>query len=473
MYLGECIHTYHENKAARKVVEWLVQSSGLDLVMNCISLGVNVTLKNEMHSFEKISAFRFRNIQFPDYIGSLIDHMLYKPQNARDVEHYPKLPTKCGVGFTRAQIVPLVDDFSMWDNLFQSDIKGFDAGVAGTSIIRDAMRRSFLCNSGSNGWKLMGNRRVQGIENRYADRGLYIVRSLIMMKSVLVMPMGDVVQRTFEGQVFSGWANTSSTDGYVRVESSALALWNPFQKQASLGDDDVEELKMDMSDDKLHEICKSGGLFTQALESLGHTVKREPAPKFHIVKVVDCYGQLPEGEESISWLSSRFGYLPGANAIREPYWHLDNLEKSIMTFVAKVSSAGIRIALDDSNMMNDYRLHSRFEEIKSFIEFAEQYASRQSGFSVDESMKYGFNDNGFWVYKDTVSGGEPIVVREPNKVMMTKEELCRMADEENMQYDEPLELSVLTPQQIVKEEAIAGLNRLRLLAQYAGAPSLN
>ena len=278
-FLSYCMDNECMGEACYTVFKWFLDANGQDLINNCVSLGFNVTVKTEMHSDAKVAAGRIRNIQFPDYVGSLIDHMLYKPQNGTDKEHFPKLPTKVGIGFTEPLVTPVVHDFATWENMFQSDVKGFDSGVLGSAIVRDAMRRSF-CSVRRN--------KARRVKTRYADHGMFIIRAMVVLKSPLVMPGGDVVSRSFEGQIFSGWANTSSSGGYVRVESSALVLQNPYQNQCSLGDDDVEEMVVGCRKSEYDlfsyrgdkefdytDVIKQGGTFTLGMETLGHTIKRD------------------------------------------------------------------------------------------------------------------------------------------------------------------------------------------------------
>lgn len=188
---------------------------------------VRVFVKNEPHSFSKISEGRFRLIMNLFVVDQLIERYLYEIQNNLEVCNVASLPVKAGMGLHDAGLLALDCSLSKIKSPLATDAKGFDMGVRDSQLNADCTRRQILTGLPSDSMVCRAMRK----------------RVHCLARSRLVFPDGNTFDQMQPGIQKSGSYNTAATNSWIRYAVCAeINNCEPVgvELAMTMGDDCVE-----------------------------------------------------------------------------------------------------------------------------------------------------------------------------------------------------------------------------------------
>lgn len=185
---------------------------------------VKIFIKNEPHNKEKVRTKRLRLISSVSLIDQLVERILFAKQNKCEIEHWPFIPSKPGMGLddeSAFQIWSSVVDHLKSGQLVEADLSAFDITVQGWELQVDMLIRMNLC----------------GLAETSPGGRMMLNRGIAVSNSVFVLSDGTMWAQREPGIQLSGSYNTSSTNSRIRVLQAYLAgaSW-----AIAMGDDCLE-----------------------------------------------------------------------------------------------------------------------------------------------------------------------------------------------------------------------------------------
>lgn len=177
---------------------------------------VKIFIKNEPHKEEKVATGRLRYISSLSVVDSVVQRLVCSSQNNVEIQHWDRVPSKPGIGFTDEMIRSFIDGIPAGE-LRSDDMSGWDNSFKGWMFDMGLERRLRLCS---------GHGTVFG-------RLLKAVFT-IAKKAVLVYSDGTMSEQLVEGIMKSGMYITSADNSSERV---MLAYCAGFSFAVAMGDD--------------------------------------------------------------------------------------------------------------------------------------------------------------------------------------------------------------------------------------------
>jgi hypothetical protein len=207
----ECIHLWDGDFATRKE---LIQINLMD--------PVRLFIKNEPHSLEKCGLGRFRLIMSVSLVDKMIEMFLNMHTNKQQIQHWDKIPSKPGMGFTLEMADSIYNSCTEQglENLASADISGWDWSVKQWLLEAETEYRIRLQSNPSNFYKDFMRK-----------------KTILDSSSVYQFSNGLMVTCNFSGLQNSGKYNTSSGNSLMRVITAFLVGSN---WAIAMGDDAIE-----------------------------------------------------------------------------------------------------------------------------------------------------------------------------------------------------------------------------------------
>jgi hypothetical protein len=125
----------------------LRQLTAVELVQGGFADPVRLFIKEEPHSIAKCEKKRWRLISSVSIVDKLVEYVLFKIQNQKEIDNWRDIPSSPGFGFSQ-ELVELLDSEVRGEllkgKLRSSDVLGFDFSQDGTEIDSDAEVRVHL-----------------------------------------------------------------------------------------------------------------------------------------------------------------------------------------------------------------------------------------------------------------------------------------------------------------------------------------
>jgi hypothetical protein len=189
---------------------------------------LNIFVKDEPHTVEKIAQGRFRLIHGYDLVDSLIEMFLFDAQNKTEISHWTVIPSKPGIGFTQEMSRAVGNYVKDFTSPRSSDMRGWDWHVTVQDIEFDADIRVALTKDIS-----------EELENGYRNTLDVLAHGVCVFK--------DGTGFILHGRMKSGSHCTSSTNSRIRY---AFALLAGARAAMTNGDDCVEDSLLDFEEAK-------------------------------------------------------------------------------------------------------------------------------------------------------------------------------------------------------------------------------
>lgn len=181
---------------------------------------VRVFVKDEPHKVEKLEEGRVRLIMSVSLADKVIEMLLSKHLHKLEIANWMKIPSKPGIGFTRAMNTLVYDDVMSKNNMAFADVSGWDWTCKPWLMKTCAEGKIQLCNNPSRDWMM-----------------LVRLEPIIEAESMYQFSDGLLVSPTYKGIVNSGKYKTSRDNSWMRV---FLATLVGSKDVIAAGDDTVE-----------------------------------------------------------------------------------------------------------------------------------------------------------------------------------------------------------------------------------------
>lgn len=228
---GTFIDTYRD-ELRMMVLQRLVKLAAYDVEnlssSECVEEGlvdpVRMFIKNEGHPLRKQKSETWRLISSVSIVDSLVESVLSRFLNKKEIQNWPNIPSKPGMGDTDFDREILLRTLSQvpergWA---AADVTGFDWSIQPWEIELDAERRRRMMKLQPNSW---------------AARALK-TRAKLFSRMVFCMSDGTLMEPDIPGIQLSGSQNTSSLNSTVRFWIASLV---GARVAVANGDDCLEE----------------------------------------------------------------------------------------------------------------------------------------------------------------------------------------------------------------------------------------
>lgn len=185
---------------------------------------MKVFVKNEPHKISKIHQGRYRLISGVSCVDSLIERLLYRMQNSREIREWETVPSKPGMGLNDESmevIHGIVSKQMEKGPLFETDISAWDWSVQGWMLTMEAEIRIEIAKVSH--------------DSVYAQ--CLLKRARIVSMKVFALSNGKMISQTVPAIQASGSYNTSGGNSRMRVAVAVLLL---VEWIIAMGDDAIE-----------------------------------------------------------------------------------------------------------------------------------------------------------------------------------------------------------------------------------------
>lgn len=181
---------------------------------------VRVFVKDEPHKVSKLQQGRVRLIMSVSVADKMIEMLLSRHLHKLEIQNWMEIPSKPGIGFTRAANQEVYNDVMAKGDMAYADISGWDWSCKPWLMQVCAEGKIHLCTNASDVWSL-----------------LVRLEPLIESRSIYQFSDGVMVSPNFAGIVNSGKYKTSRDNSWMRV---FLATIVGAEHVLAAGDDTVE-----------------------------------------------------------------------------------------------------------------------------------------------------------------------------------------------------------------------------------------
>jgi hypothetical protein len=243
--------------------EKIFEMSPQELVENNVCSPIRLFVKDEPHKEIKVLAGMFRLISGVAVDDQMIDRLLYKAQNNREIDSWEQCVSKPGIGLDDDGLKIMgkffQDILSEHGELTSIDIKAWDWSVQGWELEAEAeLRRRLAESSCDSTWHFLNRVRCYAISHK-----------------VFALPNGELIaQKGDFGIMASGWLNTSSSNSHIGALLDAIiTVEEHCENGGTIENFDYEQslCAAIMGDDKVRKRVTEA--YLRKMEELGHTVK--------------------------------------------------------------------------------------------------------------------------------------------------------------------------------------------------------
>jgi len=340
---GEVLKESVENRVLNilSLGDKIFEMSPKELIENNVCSPIRLFVKDEPHKVQKVVDGMFRLISGVAVDDQMIDRLLYKAQNNREIDSWEQCVSKPGIGLDDDGLKIMGRFFEEvleeHGELTSIDIKAWDWSVQEWELEAEAeLRRCLAKSSKFSVWHFLNRVRCYAISHK-----------------VFVLPNGVMIgQKGDFGIMASGWLNTSSSNSHIGALLDAIITVEEHCENGGNLDNFNYEQSLDaaiMGDDKVRK--RVSGVYLEKMEELGHTVKEH-----------ENFSTL-EGVEFCShkWMSNGLA------------WPL-NKGKTLFRFFSHSSKDQAACSMWRTQLAGDFRNHADLEiineESKAWVEQA-------------------------------------------------------------------------------------------------------
>lgn len=234
-----------------------------ELIENNVCSPIRLFVKDEPHKETKVRDGMFRLISGVAVDDQMIDRLLYKAQNNREIDSWEQCISKPGIGLDDDGLIKMSEFFqsvlSEHGELTSIDIKAWDWSVQDWELEAEAeLRRRLAKASRESIWHFLNRVRCHAISRKV----------FALPNGVLIGQKGDF------GIMASGWLNTSSSNSHIGALLDAIITVEEHCDNGGDLDNFDYEQSLDaaiMGDDKVRKRVTEA--YLKKMDELGHTVK--------------------------------------------------------------------------------------------------------------------------------------------------------------------------------------------------------